>query len=151
MLRLPTGILYAGCVKALVLFFDKRPAGNKPWTEKLWVYDFRTNEHFTLKQNQLRREHLQDLADCYLPDKPRSERVETERFRPFTYDELVARDKANLDLIWLQDNSLEDRDNLPTPEVIAREIIEDLQAALLEFAAVADALDAATATNVTKE
>ena len=143
LLRLPTGIFYAGGVKANVLFFDKRPAGERPWTERLWVYDFRTNQHFTLKQNQLRREHLQDFVDCYLPDKTRSERVETDRFRPFTYDELVARDKANLDLVWLKDDSLEDLDNLPAPEVIAREIVEDLTAALVEFEAVAAALEAA--------
>ena len=132
-------------MKANVLFFDKRPAGDKPWTEKLWVYDFRTNEHFTLKQNQLRREHLQDFVDCYLPGKARSERVETERFRSFAYEELIARDKANLDLIWLKDDSLEDLDSLPAPDIIAREIVEDLQAALLEFAAVADALEEAVA------
>jgi type I restriction enzyme M protein len=145
LLRLPTGIFYAGGVKANVLFFDKRAAGEAPWTEKLWVYDFRTNEHFTLKQNQLRREHLQDFVDCYLPEKARSERVETERFKAFGYDELVARDKANLDLIWLKDDSLEDLDNLPAPEVIAREIVEDLTAALVEFEAVAAALEAAAA------
>jgi type I restriction enzyme M protein len=143
LLRLPTGIFYAGGVKANVLFFDKRPAGERPWTERLWVYDFRTNQHFTLKQNQLRREHLQDFVDCYLPGKARSERVETDRFRAFTYDELGARDKANLDLVWLKDDSLEDLDNLPAPEVIAREIVEDLTAALAEFEAVAAALEAA--------
>jgi len=142
LLRLPTGIFYAGGVKANVLFFDKRPAGARPWTERLWVYDFRTNQHFTLKQSQLRREKLQDFVDCYLPDKARSERVETERFRAFSYDELVARDKANLDLVWLKDDSLEDLDNLPAPEVIAREIVEDLTAALVEFEAVAAALEA---------
>ncbi len=80
--------------------------------------------------------------DCYLPDKARSERVESERFKAFPYEELVARDKVNLDLIWLKDDSLEDLDNLPAPEIIAREIVEDLQAALVEFAAVADALEA---------
>ena len=142
LLRLPTGIFYAGGVKANVLFFDKRGAGDRPWTERLWVYDLRTNQHFTLKQNQLRREHLQDFVDCYLPEKARSERVETERFKPFTYDDLVERDKANLDLIWLKDDSLEDLDNLPAPEIIAREIVEDLTAALMEFEAVATALEA---------
>jgi type I restriction enzyme M protein len=144
LLRLPTGIFYAGGVKANVLFFDKRPASERPWTERLWVYDFRTNQHFTLKQNQLRREHLQDFVDCYLPGKARSERVESDRFRPFTYDDLVTRDKANLDLVWLKDDSLEDLDNLPAPEVIAREIVEDLTAALVEFEAVAAALEAAS-------
>ncbi len=151
LLRLPTGIFYAGGVKANVLFFDKRAASEQPWTEKLWVYDFRTNQHFTLKQNQLRRQHLDDFVDSYLAGKSRSERVETERFRPFTYDEIIARDKVNLDLIWLKDDTLEDIDNLPAPEVIAREIVEDLQAALLEFAAVADALEAATGTVQTQQ
>ena len=142
LLRLPTGIFYAQGVKANVLFFDKKPASERPWTTRLWVYDLRTNQHFTLKQNQLRREHLQDFVDCYAPGRPRSERVETERFRSFTYDELVARDKANLDITWLKDDSLEDLDNLPAPEVIAREIVEDLTAALAEFEAVAAALEA---------
>jgi type I restriction enzyme M protein len=90
----------------------------------------------------LRRQHLQDFVDCYLPGKARSERVETEQFHSFSYDDLVARDKANLDITWLRDDSLEDLDNLPAPEVIAREIVEDLTAALAEFEAVAAALEA---------
>jgi len=124
-----------------VLFFDKKPAGERPWTERLWVYDARTNQHFTLKQNPLRREHLDEFVECYAPGRARSERVESERFHAFTYDELVARDKANLDITWLRDDSLEDLDNLPSPEVIAREIVEDLTAALVEFEAVAVALE----------
>jgi hypothetical protein len=142
LLRLPTGIFYAQGVKASVLFFDKRPASEQPWTECPWVYDFRTNMHFTRKQNALQREHLQDFVECYLPGRPRSERREATRFKAFTYAELIARDKANLDIIWLRDESLEDLDNLPAPEVIAREIVEDLTAALVEFEAVAAALEA---------
>ncbi|MEV1287743.1 class I SAM-dependent DNA methyltransferase [Micromonospora sp. NPDC049679] len=142
MLRLPTGIFYAQGVKANVLFFDKKPAAERPWTERLWIYDLRTNQHFTLKQNPLRRQHLDDFVSCYAPGKPRSERAETERFKSFTYEELVARDKANLDVSWLRDDSLEDTDNLPAPEIIAREIVEDLTAALAEFEAVAVALEA---------
>ncbi|MGH3780104.1 MAG: N-6 DNA methylase, partial [Pseudonocardiaceae bacterium] len=129
-------------VKANVLFFDKRPASERPWTERLWVYDFRTNMHFTRKQNALQRDHLQDFVGCYLPGKPRSDRVEAARFKALTYDELIARDKANLDITLLRDESLEDLDNLPAPEVIAREIVEDLTAALAEFEAVAVALEA---------
>jgi len=140
LLRLPTGIFYAGGVKANVLFFERKQAREEPWTSKLWVYDFRTNQHFTLKQNPLRREHLQDFVDCYLPGKDRSERTETERFRAFTYDELMARDKVNLDITWLKDASLEDADALLPPEVIAQEIVEDLEAALREFSAIAEAL-----------
>ncbi len=141
MLRLPTGIFYAQGVKANVLFFDKKPAAEHPWTDKLWVYDLRTNQHFTLKQSPLTRAALDDFVARYAPDRPRSERAETERFHSFSYDELVARDKANLDITWLRDESLEDLDSLPAPEVIAREIVEDLTAALAEFEAVAAALE----------
>jgi type I restriction enzyme M protein len=141
LLRLPTGIFYAGGVKANVLFFDKKPASETPWTSTLWVFDLRTNKHFTLKQNQLRRADLDSFVDSYGPGSPRDGRVESERWKPFTYDELVARDKANLDLTWLRDDSLEDLDNLPAPGVIAREIVDDLSAALAEFEAVAAALE----------
>ncbi len=142
LLRLPTGIFYAGGVKANVLFFDKRPAreDGKPWTEQLWVYDFRTNQHFTLKQNPLRPEHLAEFVDAYKPGRPRSERVESERFKAFSYDELAARDKTNLDLVWLKDDSLEDAADLPAPEVLAREIAEELEAALGEVEAIVAAL-----------
>jgi len=149
MLRLPTGLFYAQGVKANVLFFDKRQARpERPWTERLWVYDLRTNQHFTLKQNPLRRHHLDEFVECYAPDSPRIERAErpdVERWKSFTYDELIARDKANLDITWLRDESLEDMDNLPAPEIIAREIVEDLTAALVEFEAVAAALEAGVA------
>jgi type I restriction enzyme M protein len=143
LLRLPTGIFYAQGVKANVLFFDKKPASERPWTERLWVYDLRTNQHFTLKQNQLRREHLQEFVDGYLSGKACAERVESERYRSFSYDDLIARDKLNLDITWLRDDCLEDLDNLPAPEIIAREIVEDLTAALAEFEAVASALESA--------
>ncbi len=142
MLRLPTGIFYAQGVKANVLFFDRKPAAEHAWTTKLWIYDLRTNQHFTLKQNPLRRTDLDDFVASYAPGRPRSARVETERFHAYTHDELTARDKANLDITWLRDDSLEDPDNLPPPEVIAREIVEDLTAALAEFEAVAASLEA---------
>lgn len=140
LLRLPTGIFYAGGVKANVLFFDRRPASEEPWTKHLWVYDFRTAQHFTLKQNPLRREHLQDFVDCYRPGRSPDERVETECFQKFGYDQLIARDKCNLDIFWLKDPSLEDADALQPPEIIAQEIVDDLEAALSEFAAIAEAL-----------
>lgn len=149
LLRLPTGIFYAGGVKANVLFFERKPARpDKPWTEKLWVYDFRTAQHFTLKQNPLTRASLEDFVQCYRPDdEDRSKRVETERFKSFTYEELAARDKANLDILWLRDPSLDDADSLPAPEVLAAEIVEDLQAALSEFAAIAETLQQARGGN----
>jgi len=139
LLRLPTGIFYAGGVKANVLFFDKKPAGDKPWTTKLWVYDFRTNQHFTMKQNPLRRAHLDEFVDAYMPGN-RGKRKESERFKSFTYEEILARDKANLDIIWLKDDSLEDAADLPAPEILAREIMEELQVAIGEFTAIVAAL-----------
>jgi type I restriction enzyme M protein len=139
LLRLPTGVFYAQGVKANVLFFDRRPAAETPWTRELWVYDLRTNMHFTLKQNPLRAEHLRDFVEAYRPER-RGDRAESERFRRFAYEDLLARDKVSLDLIWLRDESLEDMDNLPGPEVIAQEIVEDLQAALAEFEAIAASL-----------
>ena len=146
LLRLPTGIFYKPGVKANVLFFDKKPAAEQPWTQTLWVYDLRTNKHFTLKKNPLRDDDLDDFRQVYRSGLPHGERVESERFKPYAYDELVARDKVNLDLTWLRDESLEDADNLPAPDVIAREIVEDLTAALAEFEAVATALEAGSAT-----
>ena len=139
LVRLPTGIFYAGGVKANVLFFDKKPAGDKPWTTKLWVYDFRTNQHFTMKQNPLRRDHLDEFVDAYKPGN-RGKRKESERFKAFTYEEIIARDKANLDIIWLKDDSLEDAADLPAPEILAREIMEELQVAIGEFTAIVAAL-----------
>ena len=125
----------------LNLFFDKKPASERPWTERLWVYDLRTNKHFTLKQSPLRRSDLDEFVKSYLAGRPRSERSESERWRSFSYEDLIARDKVNLDIRWLRDDSLEDLENLPSPDVIAREIIEDLTAALAEFEAIAEALE----------
>ena len=140
-LRLPTGIFYKQGVKANVVFFDKKPASDKPWTREVWFYDFRTNQHFTLKTNPLRRAHLDEFVDCYKPGA-RQNREEGERFKRFSYEELVARDKVNLDIFWLRDESLEDIENLPPPDEIAIEIIDDLEAALEEFRGVAAELGA---------
>jgi type I restriction enzyme M protein len=139
LLRLPTGVFYAQGVKANVLFFDRKPAREEPWTKELWIYDFRTNQHFTLKQNPLRREHLDDFVAAYKAEA-RGKRGESERFKRFSYEELLARDKVSLDITWLRDESLEDLDNLQRPEVIAQEIVEDLEAALAEFTAIAESL-----------
>jgi len=141
LLRLPTGVFYAQGVKANVVFFERKPASETPWTRDLWVYDLRTNMHFTLKQNPLRLEHLQDFIEGYKPEN-RRDRVESERFKRFGYDELIQRDKVSLDFIWLKDESLEDMENLPPPDVIAQEIVEDLEAALSEFAQIAESLRA---------
>ena len=157
MLRLPTGIFYSQGVKANVLFFDKRrelvkgsnndetnEIDYEPETKNLWIYDFRTNERFTLKQNPLTRDKLADFVACYRPGA-RHEREETDRFKRFSYHELVKRDRLNLDIFWLKDESLEDNADLPTPDVIATEIVENLEAALTQFRSVALALGATDA------
>jgi type I restriction enzyme M protein len=139
LLRLPTGIFYAQGVKANVLFFDRRPASETPQTDKLWIYDLRTNRSFTLKTNQLRHEDLKDFIKCYNPEN-RHERKETECFKPFTYAELTQRDKSNLDITLLKDESLEDTANLPDPEIIAAEIAENLESALEQFNSIIEEL-----------
>jgi len=141
LLRLPTGVFYAQGVKANVLFFERKGASKTPWTDNLWIYDLRTNMHFTLKENPLKRSDLDDFVKCYKPSN-RHTRKETERFKCFAYDDLLKRDKVNLDIFWLKDESLEDSANLPSPDVIALEITEDLEAALEQFAAIAEDLKA---------
>jgi type I restriction enzyme M protein len=128
LLRVPTGIFYAGGVKANVLFFDKKPASETPWTKEMWVYDFRTNKHFTQKNKSLKRADLEEFVLAFSATH-RASRVESDRFKSFTYDELIARDKTNLDILWLKDDSIVDAADLPAPEVIAEEILESLQSA----------------------
>lgn len=139
-LRLPTGIFYKQGVKANVLFFDNKPASKNPWTKEVWFYDFRTNIHFTLKKNPLKLEDLQDFISCYNPENI-SKRTETYhpetnpegRWRKFTYEEIIERDKTSLDITWIKDKSLTDLDNLPDPDVLAEEIIENLQSGIESF------------------
>jgi type I restriction enzyme M protein len=146
LLRLPTGIFYAQGVKANVLFFDRKPASEIPWTKQLWIYDLRTNKDFTLKTNPLAKDDLQEFIECYNPENRNkrkmtwSEQNPEGRWRSFTYDELTARDKVNLDIFWLRDESLEDSANLPNPDVLALEIVEDLKAALAQFEGIEEEL-----------
>jgi len=139
LLRLPTGIFYAQGVKANVLFFDRKPASETPWTETLWIYDLRTNKHFTLKRDPMTYEDLTDFLDCYNPEN-RHDREETERFKAYEYDDLIERDKTNLDIFWLKDDSLEDTENLPEPDVLASDIVENLGAALEQFRGIQEEL-----------
>lgn len=139
LLRFPTGVFYAQGVKANILFFDRKPASEKHWTDKLWIYDFRTNMHFTLKTNPLKYGDLQDFVRCYNPQN-RHDRKETERFHVFSYEELMQRDKVNLDIFWLKDESLEDTASLPAPDILAREIAENLESALDQFTTISQSL-----------
>ena len=139
-LRLPTGIFYAQGVKANVIFFDNKPASKSPWTREVWIYDYRTNVRHTLKKNPLKFDDLKDFVECYNPSN-RNKRKETwhpeknpeGRWRKFTYDEIINRDKTSLDITWLKDKSLADLDNLPDPDVLANDIIENLEAGIESF------------------
>ena len=139
-LRLPTGIFYANGVKANVLFFDNHAASKEPWTKEIWYYDYRTNIHHTLKKKPLRFEDFSEFIDLY-SSKNRHLRKETwdesgnpdGRWRKFSYDEVASRDKTSLDIFWLKDKSLTDLDNLPDPDILAAEIIENLEAGLSSF------------------
>jgi len=139
-LRLPTGIFYKPGVKANVLFFDNKPASKNPWTKEVWFYDFRTNVHFTLKKNPLKLEDLGDFISCYnasnISKRKETYHPETNpegRWRKFSYGEIIERDKTSLDISWVKDKSLTDLDNLPDPDVLAEEIIENLQAGIESF------------------
>ncbi|MFD5084097.1 N-6 DNA methylase [Kitasatospora sp. NPDC058406] len=148
LLRLPTGIFYAGGVKANVLFFD-RPGprhDGSPATKQLWVYDFRTDQRFTLKQRPLKREHLDDFVKAYKSGNgDHQNRIASAHFKPYSYEELIKRDKVNLDLTVLQDSKA-GCSSIASPDVIAQEIVDDLTDALAEFTIVAEALKAARRT-----
>lgn len=138
-LRLPTGIFYKPGVKANVIFFDRRPASQETQTRAVWIYDLRTNVHFTLKQNPMQYSDLEDFITCYHPEN-RHERTETwseenpdGRWRKFEVEEILERDKTSLDIFWIKDKSLADLDNLPSPDELADDIIENLQSALESF------------------
>ena len=129
-----------------MLFFDRKPSSETPWTKQLWIYDLRTNQNFTLKTNRLTRQHLDDFVACINPAnrhdrKPTfSESSPEGRWRTYNYEELMRRDKVNLDIFWLRDESLEDSANLPDPDILAREIMEDLEEALTQFAGIVEEL-----------
>ena len=147
-LRLPTGIFYAQGVKANVLFFKNKPANKEAWTKDIWFYDYRTNIHHTPKKNPMRQEHLLVFVELYNGeniDKRKetwSEENPEGRFRKYTYDEIIARDKTSLDIFWLKDKSLTDLDNLPDPDVLAMEIIENIEAGLSSFREIMETINA---------
>ena len=133
-LRLPTGIFYANGVKANVLFFEK---GRK--TEYVWFYDYRTDIKHTLATNPIRRYHLDDFVECYKAQS-RSQRIETYseentngRWRKYSYNEIIARDKTSLDITWIRNS--DDSDDYTLTQLMA--IIEDksinIQTAVLKL------------------
>lgn len=138
--RLPTGIFYANWVKANILFFQKKKASEQAQTKEVWFYDLRTNNHFSLKQNILDSHHLEEFKNCYniwnIYDRKETYDAENNpewRWRKFSYDEIIKRDKTNLDIFWIKDKALEESENLPSPEIIAAEIVSDLENALDMF------------------
>ncbi len=148
LLRLPTGIWYSPGVKANVLFFDKKEGRPDPWTDTLWVYDLRTNKHFTQKQSPITRADFDEFVACYSADAPRKRKATWSdddpdgRWRSYSYDEILKRDKLSLDLFWIKDKSLTDTDSLPAPDVLATEIVDELEAALAQFSKIAARLQA---------
>jgi type I restriction enzyme M protein len=143
LLRLPTGIWYSPGVKANVIFFDKKEGRAEVWTDKLWVYDLRTNMHFTLKQKPIQRSDFTEFETCYKPGRLHERRATWSedkpdgRWRCYDYEDLLKRDKLSLDLFWIKDKSLTDTDSLPAPDIIAAEIADDLEAALEQFTKIA--------------
>jgi type I restriction enzyme M protein len=132
LLRLPTGIWYSPGVTANVLFFDKKPLTKTPATKEVWVYNLRSNQHFSLRRNPIQTEDLSDFIRCYQSDKL-DRRKETARFRRFEYSEIVSRDKANLDIQWALETKVPAKPE--TPQALMKGILEDLGEAMREFAA----------------
>ena len=146
-LRLPTGIFYAQGVKANVVFFDAKPASKDPWTKEVWYYDYRTNIHHTLKKHPLSTDDLSEFVELYNPEN-RHNRKETwseenpkGRWRKYSYEEITNRDKTSMDIFWIKDDSLTDLDNLPDPDILAAEIVENIEAGLESFREIVSGLE----------
>jgi len=143
-LRLPTGIFYAGGVKTNVLFFTKGPHGKvKGNTEAVWVYDLRTNMPSFGKRTPLTLKHFEAFMKAYGDDphgmSERTDEGEEGRWRCFSREEILKRGD-NLDLTWLRDDSVERAEDLPEPEDVAAEILEHLRTAMEEMEALTDIL-----------
>ncbi len=149
-LRLPTGVFYAHGVKANVLFFDNKAASKEVQTKEVWIYDYRTNIHHTLKKKPMTSVDLKEFVECYNPTNRHkrteiwNEEKQEGRWRKFTYEEILARDKTNLDIFWLKDKSLTDLDNLPDPDILASEIIENIESGLNSFKEIMETLNGQT-------
>ena len=146
-LRLPTGIFYAQGVKANVIFLERKKKTVTPTTKEIWFYDYRTNIHHTPKKNILHYESLEDFVVCYnSPNRSKCKQTYNKknpegRFRKYTYDEIIARDKTNLDIFWLKDDNFIDLDNLPESEDLINEIIENIESALENFKTIREAIN----------
>lgn len=143
-LRLPTGIFYAQGVKTNVLFFT-RGAKDKDNTKAVWFFDMRTNAPSFGKRTPLTRAHFAEFEKAYgndpLGKSKRKDQGDVGRFRRFTREEIERR-ADNLDISWLKDNSVADHADLPEPDIIAAEIVAQLQTALEEMQALEEELSA---------
>lgn len=145
LLRLPPGIFYAQGIKTNVLFFDRKKSANGPATQKLWVYDLRTDMHFTMRTNRLEHSDLEDFVRCYKPGNRQARKATWSqnnlngRWRAYTLDEIVRRDKCTLDIFWSRENQ-DDPNSEIDPAEIASEIIDDLQAAVFQLSEIASDL-----------
>ena len=146
-LRLPTGIFYRPGVKANVLFFKNKPASKEARTTEVWFYDYRTNVHHTLKKKPMTETNLAEFVKLYNPGNINKRKAtwsgkNTEgRWRKYSYNEILARDKTSLDIFWLKDKSLTDLDNLPDPDVLANQIIENIESGLNSFREIMETLN----------
>ena len=150
LLRLPTGLFYAQGVKANVLFFDRSRASETPWTKKLWIYDLRTNKHFTLKTNPLKREDLDEFVALLQPGEPPraqgdlvAETTPTAAGASTTTTSSSPATRRASTSSGSRTRAWRTRDNLPPPDVIAQEIVDDLEAALEQFRLIAGDLQTA--------
>ncbi len=145
-LRLPTGIFYAQGVKANVLFFELNKKTKEPLTKEIWFYDYRTNVHHTPKNNTLQYSSLKDFVSCYnSPNRSKckeawSEKNTEGRWRKYSYSEIQTRDKINLDIFWLKDDNVVDLENLPNPDELITEIVENIESALSNFKTIRDVI-----------
>lgn len=144
---MPTGIFYAQGVKSNVLFFQKESKSNTPATKEVWIYDYRTNIRHTPKKNPLKYEHLTEFIKCFRANNI-SEREETwneeseiGRWRKYSYEDIIERDKTSLDIFWLKDDNLIDLENLPEPDALIDDIIENIESALANFRTIKDSLN----------
>ena len=132
LLRLPTGIWYSPAVKANVLFFDRRVGARSVATRGVWVYDLRSSRKYSLRQNPITSDDLRDFVRSYRPND-RRQRRETSVFRYFEYDDIVGRDRASLDVQWLQDTGAGVAATEQSADKLMKDILEDLQEAAREF------------------
>jgi len=164
-LRLPTGIFYAAGVKTNVLFFSKPQNANqdKGNTQNVWVYDLRANMPQFGKRTRLAAQHLQEFYDAVGHDLTQVDEAarrdfierhtredgnpETCRLRCFSREQIRLKDDS-LDLAWIRDDSVEDSANLPEPDVLISEALEEMAGAMQELQAILVELGAAEESEV---